>query len=203
MSKHTQGPLWYSKNSNEVGTVPTMDIKVCGWISGANREEKLANGELFAAASDLLACLTDGAQVNTPDFLDWVADRFVHVYGENPNVDSVLSLRKRAAAMRAVLKRLEVLDCSDCAHSYDLGPVIDASGKRVADFRCSENGGSTTETARRGKCDYGNGGQRKALIAETVTGRLASSAPALQNIPIRTEEGRKIRRALVAKEETS
>lgn len=67
----------------------------------------LKSFRLMAAAPDLLRTQTMGAEVNTPDFLDWVADRLVHVYGENPNIDFVLSLRARAKAVRAAIKKAE------------------------------------------------------------------------------------------------
>lgn len=35
-------------------------------------------------------------QIPNTDFFDWLADRLVEVYGESPNTDFVLSLRKRA-----------------------------------------------------------------------------------------------------------
>src|SRR5438477_383306 len=40
--------------------------------------------------------------------------------------------------------------------------------------------------------------ERPFVLAATATGRFSSSEPNIQNIPIRTEEGRKIRRAFVA-----
>jgi hypothetical protein len=76
---------------------------------GANTPEAAAetqgNAVLWAAAPDLLAAQTMGAQVDTPAFLEWLADRLVHVYKENPNVDFVLSLRSRAAAGRAAINK--------------------------------------------------------------------------------------------------
>lgn len=63
------------------------------------------DAHLIAAAPDLLACQTMGAQVNTPDFLDWVADRLIDVYGESPSIDFVQSLRRRATAGREAIAK--------------------------------------------------------------------------------------------------
>lgn len=64
-----------------------------------------------ALIRELVACLTMGAELCTPDFLEWIADRLVFMHGENRNVDYVLSLRERAKAMRAALtKARQVLD---------------------------------------------------------------------------------------------
>lgn len=41
-----------------------------------------------------------GASKDTGEFLDWVADRLVNVYGESGSVDFVLSLRERTEALR-------------------------------------------------------------------------------------------------------
>jgi hypothetical protein len=56
----------------------------------------------------LVECQTMGASLNTPDFLDWVADRMVSVYRESPNVDFVLSLRDRAKSGREALAAAQV-----------------------------------------------------------------------------------------------
>lgn len=69
--------------------------------SGLLEARKHAN--LAAAAPELLEAQTMGEQLNTPEFLDWLADRLIHVYHESPNIDFVLSLRARAEAGRKAL----------------------------------------------------------------------------------------------------
>jgi hypothetical protein len=64
------------------------------------------NACLIAAAPDLLACQIMGMEkLTTPDFLDWIADRMVGIYGESPNADYVHSLRERAKAGRAAIAK--------------------------------------------------------------------------------------------------
>ena len=57
------------------------------------------------AAPDYHKACTCGAQINLPDFLDWLADRLVNVYGESPNVDFVHTCRDRAKALRAAIAK--------------------------------------------------------------------------------------------------
>ena len=117
-SKHTPGE-WIVLF--EGTTVPTFPIQIRSknrgqryiiahvfhplYESELHLEESEANANLIAAAPDLLNCQTMGAELNTPDFLDWIADRLVKVHGENPNVDYVLSLRERAKAGRAAISK--------------------------------------------------------------------------------------------------
>lgn len=68
-------------------------------------DQAIANMHLIAAAPDLLESQTMGIQLNTPDFLDWIAERLVNVYGESPHVDFVVSLKDRASAGRAAIAK--------------------------------------------------------------------------------------------------
>jgi DNA polymerase-1 len=70
---------------------------------------------------------------------------------------------------------------------------------RVLDWRQLQKLKSTYSDALLEQIDPKTGRVHTSYaMAATSTGRLASSDPNLQNIPIRTEEGRKIRRAFVA-----
>ena len=71
--------------------------------------------------------------------------------------------------------------------------------RRVLDWRQLTKLKSTYTDALQKEIDARTGRVHTAYhMAGASTGRLASSDPNLQNIPIRTEEGRKIRRAFVA-----
>jgi hypothetical protein len=59
---------------------------------------------LHALCEEMAGALKIG-EITTPDFLNWVADRFIHVYGENPNMDFIHCLRSRAAAGRSALAK--------------------------------------------------------------------------------------------------
>jgi DNA polymerase-1 len=70
--------------------------------------------------------------------------------------------------------------------------------KAVLDWRQLAKLKSTYADALIGMADRGNRVHTSFSQAVTSTGRLSSSEPNLQNIPIRTEEGRKIRACFIA-----
>jgi hypothetical protein len=59
--------------------------------------------EEISAADRLYAECARGAEVELPEFLAWLADRLVHVYGESPLVDYVQTARDRARRLRAAM----------------------------------------------------------------------------------------------------
>lgn len=117
---HTPGP-WTFSRWNEFGdmrfyiaqadgaphTPQLSDVATLIAETPSNEWQSIqeANARLIAAAPELLAAQTMGAELNTPRFLDWVADRLVDVYGESPNVDFVQSLRARATAGRSAIAK--------------------------------------------------------------------------------------------------
>ena len=69
---------------------------------------------------------------------------------------------------------------------------------KVLDWRQIAKLKSTYADALVAQADAGGRVHTSYSLAATTTGRLASSDPNLQNIPVRTEEGRKIRHAFIA-----
>jgi hypothetical protein len=76
--------------------------------------------------------------MSNKEFLNWIADRLVHVYGESPNVDFVHKLRAIAEAEKQEpvaymypddLKEFETREMS--AHAYSLEMVSPTQGETV------------------------------------------------------------------------
>ena len=105
-AQHTPGPwnaVFYDRTAaTEIWAGDTLIADVHSHVTTDNAN---ADAILIAAAPELLASQTMGGQLNTPDFLDWIADRLVHVYGEPNGIDFVLSLRARAKAGRAAIAK--------------------------------------------------------------------------------------------------
>ena len=94
----------------------SADGRSCVWLDGHTEPEETmgpddtwidcnteANARLIGAAPDLLGA--HEPEREGPDFLDWVADRLVNVYGESENVDFVICLRRRAAKARTAIAK--------------------------------------------------------------------------------------------------
>ena len=81
----------------------------------------------------------------------------------------------------------------------DLAEEGHALPARIMDWRQLSKLKSTYADALPGYINPSTGRVHTSYaLAATTTGRLASSEPNLQNIPVRTEEGRKIRKAFIA-----
>ncbi|HVH75324.1 MAG TPA: DNA polymerase I [Stellaceae bacterium] len=89
---------------------------------------------------------------------------------------------------------------TDASVLEQLAPLHEAP-RLVLDWRMLSKLKSTYADALGEEIDPGDGRVHTSYaLAATATGRFSSTEPNLQNIPIRTEEGRRIRRAFVAEE---
>jgi len=59
--------------------------------------------ELTLKNRALLIALESDANPPGPQFLQWVADRLIHVYGEDPDIDFVHALRRKANKMQQAI----------------------------------------------------------------------------------------------------
>lgn len=64
-----------------------------------------ADRHLIAAAPYLIAACEEPTGLLMPTFLEWLTDRLVCVYGESPNTDFVIALRKKAAMEKAAIAK--------------------------------------------------------------------------------------------------
>ena len=113
-AKRSPGP-WRWKSEGYQGDMPALvdanGDEVCNFgdsdffLPTEGTPPNEADQALIAASPELLESQTMGQSLNTPDFLDWIADRCVTVYGESPDIDFVRSLRERAAAGRSAIAK--------------------------------------------------------------------------------------------------
>ncbi len=109
-AKHTPGPWRYRywSNCSDKNLLEGYSISADGHIVPMNTAEgdlyeAEANARLISAAPDFLE--SHEPEREGADFLDWIADRIVNVYGESENVDFVICLRRRAAKARAAIAK--------------------------------------------------------------------------------------------------
>lgn len=107
-AEHTPGPWsvekWKKLDGEDITQVSAFskdgNRTMQAVVNSANNE---ANARLIAAAPKLLD--SHEPERGGADFLDWVADRLVNVYGESENVDFVICLRRRAAKAREAISQ--------------------------------------------------------------------------------------------------
>ncbi len=106
--QHTPGPWAYIVPDGHVVRHPQIysdfgPVANATWLGENKLDQLKANARLIAAAPDLLKA--HEPERGGADFLDWIADRLVHIYGESENIDFVICLRRRAAKARLAIAK--------------------------------------------------------------------------------------------------
>lgn len=84
------------------------DWSAIGWSHAFSdrdeaREALYREQEKQGIEAALARIVKSGTEKDFPGFLEWIADRLVHVHQEGPNLDYVQTLRLRARQMRDAL----------------------------------------------------------------------------------------------------
>jgi hypothetical protein len=85
--------------SNFTLTINQLESIILAHFKGLNETEYVK--------TKILSLLKQGAEVNLPDFLDWLAERMQYVYNESPNIDFIHTCRDRAKMCRKLIQELE------------------------------------------------------------------------------------------------
>ena len=116
---------------------------------------------------------TMGGDLTLPDFLDWIAERLVNIYGESPAVDFVQTARKFASTIRAAMAPTE--DPDSPTSDYKARPLARGTRAYLADALFAFSVGSADLKA----WDSLTEGQRGAWITK------AHAVPSVAGLPCR------------------
>lgn len=108
-----------------------------------HQEERIAH--LEAVNKELVEALEPYGSPAGPDNLDWVADRLVYHYGENPNVDFVVALHRKAKKARTILAKAEGAEMIHTPTPWEIRRAVNCRDELVEALREIEEAANRCE----------------------------------------------------------
>lgn len=85
----------------------SMGVRICCGLIGGAVGFRLAKDLRKEKDAEIRSLLHDLRQDHNPEILEFIAGRLVNVYGENPNTDFVITLRREAEAVKKAFARID------------------------------------------------------------------------------------------------